>query len=202
MSVIHKHRTAIRLRLVSALLFAVASADAAAQAGGYQPFEAQIDRSEAGKRTATLSVGEFEELSSLDKACLDFAVFLDGKSDYDVMWSKEDLEQRFNVGCTLETTGQLEMGPDIEYYIRSQAEDGRMDLSVYPGERSRHPYNDVACVTGESIDPRFAAYAAFRVRGFYSILTSDFGEFKVVQLRPPANPPTPEEIDACQSTFK
>ncbi len=196
-----KSTLTLRDATVATLMLAAAIGVTGVQGSDFAPFGQRLDRTggEEGQqeRTASLSGGEFEALAKMSKACLNFAVFLDGKSDYNVLFSTEELDIRDNVECVPGGYGPLPMGDGVEYYIRSESEGQRMDLSVLPGSRSLNPYNDVVCVPGGTIDNRYKDFAALHIRGFFVVLTNDFGDFSVVQLRPPANQPTDEEVETC-----
>jgi hypothetical protein len=150
-------------------------------------FKSTIDKrttTERGARTRTIiggSANQFQTMATKKKVLVDLKVLLDGKTRYEVMSSEEQDERRYNVDCSPGAYGRLPMGDGIEYYVKTGDESGRrIDLSIYPGSRSTYADNDISCVA----DPARPKSAVLRIRGIYRVLTNDFGDRLVVELRP------------------
>lgn len=152
-------------------------------------FSSTVDKREAaggaaGKKTRTvlgLKADDFKRLAEKKVVYVDIKVLLDGKSKYAVLSSDEQDERRYNVNCQPGGYGRFPMNEGTEYYIATGDETGkRIDLSVFPGTRSTNTDNDVSCVA-DSAHPNAAI---LRVRGIYRVLTNDFGDRLVVELRP------------------
>jgi hypothetical protein len=143
----------------------------------------ELDKT-SGPKTRTLvgkSAGEIRAMAKKKQVYIDLKVRLDGKSKYAVMSSEEQDERRYNVDCRAGAFGRLPMGDGVEYYVRTADTAGkRIDLSFFPGSRTVHPDNDVSCVA----DPKSQKTAILRIRGIYKILTNDYGDRLIVELRP------------------
>lgn len=160
----------------------------------FTKFSGNIDRTSGPKTRKFIgkSAEDFEKLSKVPATCLDIKISLDANSKYKVLTSSEDIDKRFNVDCRPGTYGRLPMGEGVEYYVRSEGEKGKkIELSVYPGTRTTHIYNDIAC----TYDPNEKDVAILRIRGFYAVLTNTYPEVTVVQLRPVV--PARDEVKAC-----
>lgn len=189
--------------LLSLLCASVAPAGAFAAS---ETVSLELDR-RSGALPDPASAQKVEKLAITPLVCLDLKVRLDGLQSDAVRRSAEEdnpsVVSRDLVPCGPAMTGQLGMGPGIEYYVVTQGAAGsRIDLSIYPGSRTEHVANDVACVfdaDGKS--------ASFRARGLYTTITNRYadvdGEGKPngkavlsVQLRPIVG--SREEAAACR----
>ena len=178
------------------LISPLASTVALAQES-FRSLSLEFDRTEGP--TARLGTNEASERAQImaianeSFVCLDPRIKLDGNTEYDVLQSAEDLDRRFNVDCRPGVYGRLPMGDAIEYYIKSRDDaEPRFDLMVYPGSRGKFAYNDVACAWQKGSEA-----AEFRLRGFFAVLTNEYQEAKVVELRPLM--PNRSDAAACKS---
>jgi len=136
------------------------------------------------KNTRTLldmRAADFKKLAVKKKVVVDIKVLLDGKTKYAVLQSEDGDPQRYNVDCYAGAYGRLPMGEGIEYYLQTgDVNKKKISLSVYPGSRSSNPDNDVSCVA----DAARPKSAVLRIRGIYRVMTNDFGDRLIVELRP------------------
>lgn len=162
---------------------------AAPAAQALDKFTSTVDKREPAKtdsnvKTRTvlgIKAEDFKKLAEKKVVYVDIKILLDGKSRYQVLSSEAQDERRYNVNCQPGAYGRFPMNEGSEYYINTGDESGRrIDLSVFPGTRTANPDNDVSCVA-DSAHPNAAV---LRVRGIYGVLTNDFGDRLVVELRP------------------
>ena len=155
-----------------------------------------LDKRENAKRTTRSIIGQkaadFKKMAKKKNIYIDLKVRLDGKTEYSVLSSQEEDDRRYNVDCRAGSYGRFPMGEGTEYYVKTDDSSGqRIDLSIFPGSRSDNPDNDVSCVP----DPKSDQSAILRIRGLYKVLTNDFGDRIVVELRPIKRASlSPEEI--------
>jgi hypothetical protein len=83
-------------------------------------------------------------------------------------------------GCSI---GVLPMGAGVGYELGPVADYNHLLVSVYTGNRSAFPYNDVSCEYVNS-----GSESQFRVRGFFHVLGNSIPTATALQLRP-FNPP-------------
>lgn len=129
----------------------------------------EIDKSAGAKGS-----GDVEKLTGTGPICLNLKVKLDGKVPDALRRSAEEenpnVITRDLVPCGPAMTGQLTMGPGIEYYVVTEGAAGnRIDLSIYPGSRTQHVSNDVACVFGED-----NSTVSFHARGLYHSIVNRY----------------------------
>ncbi|MDX2287598.1 MAG: hypothetical protein NW217_02075 [Hyphomicrobiaceae bacterium] len=149
-----------------------------------------------------------EKFARSSLICLDLKVRLDGRDPEALRRSAEEENpyavSRDLVPCGPQATGQLTMGPGVEYYLMAEGGGGsgaRVDLSIYPGTRTEHIVNDVSCDFDAD-----GTTASFRARGLYRPMTNRYADVDVngnatggavvsVQLRPVV--PTRADLTAC-----
>jgi hypothetical protein len=166
----------------------------------------ELDR-RSGAAANAAAAQAVEKLATAKLVCLDFKVRLDGSQPDAIRRSAEEenpsIVTRDLVPCGPAMTGQLGMGPSIEYYVVSQGAAGnRIDISIYPGSRTVHVANDVACVFDSD-----GKSASFRARGLYTPIANRYADVDSegkptgqavlsIQLRPAAA--SREELSACR----
>ena len=187
---------AVRAGLLAAgLVLSPVFAGQALAENDFRPIPLQIDRtvgSASKTSTIELNKGKLEILAKEPFVCIDLGIRLDGKSDYHVLTSTEDADRRFNVDCRPGIYGRLPMGHGVEYYVRSESPaESKIELAIYPGERTTHIYNDVACTFDKTEN-----VSTFHIKGYFAVLTTDFPDVTVAQLRPAL--PSREEVKACR----
>lgn len=133
-----------------------------------------------------------QELADTRFVYLDLKVLVDGSDEDAVLQSTEEADRRTEVDCQQGRFGPLPMVPGMEYFLSTSYEGKRIDVTFYPGTRSEHTFNDVACTYDNRIKKRAAV---FHLRGFFAVVSNTFEEGVSFQLRPIA--PTPEEVEAA-----
>lgn len=133
-----------------------------------------------------------QELADTRFVYLDLKVLVDGTDEDAVLQSTEEADRRTEVDCQQGRFGPLPMVPGMEYFLSTSYEGKRIDVTFYPGTRSEHTFNDVACTYDNRIKKRAAV---FHLRGFFAVVSNTFEEGVSFQLRPIA--PTPEEVEAA-----
>jgi len=87
-------------------------------------------------------------------------------------------------GCEPGNFNPLDMEDGLRYFFQvgeiSQKNTPQIRATIYPGERSRNPYNDVFC----EYDPKQPKKAIFRVRGFFFVRHSRLPDGADIQIRP------------------
>lgn len=166
----------------------------------------ELDLSAAATAPSAATAAQVEKLATTPLICLDLSAVMDGKTENALTRAAEednpDLTIRTDVQCGPGKTGQLTMGPGLQYYLITQGAAGnRIDLSVFPGSRTEHIINDVACVFDET-----GSAVKFRARGLYRPITNRYQEIDAsggvtgksilsIQLRPTVS--TPQEAADC-----
>ena len=130
-----------------------------------------------------------QELADTRFVYLDLKVLVDGTDEDAVLQSTEEADRRTEVDCQQGRFGPLPMVPGMEYFLSTSYEGKRIDVTFYPGTRSEHTFNDVACTYDNRIKNRAAV---FHLRGFFAVVSNTFEEGVSFQLRPIS--PTPEEV--------
>ncbi len=125
---------------------------------------------------------------------LDLKVIIDETSSKNI---QAIVDQGINAdisGCKPGSYDPLDMEDGLRYFFqitydgKTKKEQAR--ATIYPGERSRNPYNDVFC----EYDPKLGTTKAiFRVRGFFFVRHSTLPTGADIQIRP-INP-TPAEAE-------
>jgi hypothetical protein len=133
-----------------------------------------------------------QELADTRFVYLDLKVLVDGTDEDAVLQSTEEADRRTEVDCQQGRFGPLPMVPGMEYFLSTSYEGKRIDVTFYPGTRSEHTFNDVACTYDNRVKNRAAV---FHLRGFFAVVSNTFEEGISFQLRPIA--PTPEEVEAA-----
>lgn len=168
----------------------------------------ELDKSKGAEPVKRPAADLVDKLAKSPLVCLDLRVKLDGQVPDTIKRSAEEANPnaaaRDLVPCGPQMTGQLTMGPGIEYYLTTQGASGnRVDLSIYPGTRTEHISNDVACAMDET------GKAYFSVRGLFRPLVNRYAEVDsgrkptgktvmAIQLRPIAG--TRPEAAGCPPT--
>lgn len=129
-----------------------------------------------------------QELAGTRFVYLDLKVLLDGTDADAVLQSTEEADRRTDIDCQQGRNGPLPMVDGMEYYLTTSYEGKRIDVSFYPGTRSKYIYNDVAC----TFDIRVKKLAVFHLRGFFAVLSNTYEQGVSFQLRPIE--PTPAEV--------
>lgn len=166
----------------------------------------ELDLTAAATAPSPAAAALVEKLGASPLICLDLSAVMDGKVEDALRRSAEEdnpnLTMRDIVPCGPGLTGQLTMGPGLEYYLVTQGAAGnRIDLSIYPGSRTLHIVNDVACVFDET-----GSAVKFRARGLYRPITNRYQELDKtnaptgksilsIQLRPTVS--SPQEAAGC-----
>lgn len=141
-----------------------------------------IDGRKASDRASNATLKSLEKLANHSLVCLDVKVTVDGSQATAVLTSNEGDMRRYPVDCRASQLGSFPMSSAVEYYVPALGTLGKaeVDLEVYPGSRTSHPFNDVSCVASSE----GAKSATLRITGFYTVRSQDFGERRVVEFRP------------------
>jgi len=110
------------------------------------------------------------------------SITVDGSQPAAILTSNEGDMRRYPVDCRKGQLGSFPMAAGVEYYLPAIGTLGgaEIDLEVYPGTRTNHAFNDVSCIASSE----GGNAATFRISGFYTVRTHDFGERRVVEFRP------------------
>ena len=167
----------------------------------------EIDRTADATPLKRETAGEIEKLERTPLICLNLRIRLDGSDQNTLRSSFQEQDAnpvvRRSVECGPALTGSLQMGPGVEYYVVTQGVAGnRIDLSIYPGSRTEHISNDVAC----AFDGADSKSAWFNTRGLYQPVTNRYADvgadgkpngraIVAIQLRPVTG--TREDAAGC-----
>ena len=161
-----------------ALLVTCLSAPAHAQD---EVLKIRADARTANMQTPAEQVAKLAGLRNYTLVCLDMMVAVDGRNPGAVLTANEGDTRRYPVDCRAGQYGSFKMVGGVEYYLPNIGKvDGKeVDLEIYPGTRTDHPFNDVDC----SAHPDQPNSAVFHISGFYTVKQHDFDR-TVVELRP------------------
>lgn len=156
----------------------------------FSKFDIVLNKSSGAVNVEGLKTKNYlQELASTRFVYLDLKVLVDGTDEDAILQSTEEADRRTEVDCQEGRFGPLPMVPGMEYFLSTSYEGKRIDVTFYPGTRSEHTFNDVAC----TFDIRVKKRAVFHLRGFFAVVSNTFEEGVSFQLRPVA--PTPGEIE-------
>lgn len=156
----------------------------------FSKFDIVLNKSSGAVNVEGLKTKNYlQELASTRFVYLDLKVLVDGTDEDAILQSTEEADRRSEVDCQEGRFGPLPMVSGMEYFLSTSYEGKRIDVTFYPGTRSEHTFNDVAC----TFDIRVKKRAVFHLRGFFAVVSNTFEEGVSFQLRPIA--PTPDEIE-------
>ncbi len=126
-----------------------------------------------------------EKVLSTRSIYLKLRIILDGSVPTAVQSRVEESSDPDPVPCEPGHYRRLIMGSDMEYIVDvGEKEKGSfISASIFPGERTEFPYNDVSCVYNKD-----ESKAVFSAQGFYYVLPNPVPGGFIAQLRP-INPP-------------
>lgn len=158
-----------------AVVLAVATGSSAARAAP-EKIAVELDLTAAAAAPSAAIAALVEKLATSPLICLNLSAVMDGKTENALTRAAEednpDITIRTDVKCGPGMTGQLTMGPGLQYYLITKGVAGnRIDLSIFPGSRTEHVINDVACVFDET-----GSAVKFRARGLYRPVTNRYQE--------------------------
>lgn len=141
-----------------------------------------IDARKADNRANNATLRKLDKLANHSLVCLNIAVTTDGSQQAAILTATEGDRRRYPVDCRKGQLGSFPMAGGIEYYLPNIGTFGgaEVDLEIYPGTRTVHPFNDVDCEDSNQPAPA----ATFRIVGFYTVRSHDFGSRRVVEFRP------------------
>ena len=139
-----------------------------------------IDRT-AGHRRGLKAKGlkSLRDLFSTSYAYISVQVALDGSDPAAVTTRVEESATPDPVPCDARNYGRLIMGADMEYLMEAKVGDTNIFVSIFPGERTEFPYNDVSCVYDGK-----PGTAVFQITGFYYVIANRVKGGIMLQLRP------------------
>ncbi len=166
---------------VTAVLIGGLVAPAHAQDGAID-LTVPVDGRKEADRASSATLKALDKLANHSLVCLDVRVTVDGSQATAILTSNEGDMRRYPVDCRKGQLGSFPMSSTIEYYLPAVGKIGKseVDVEVYPGSRTSHPFNDVSCVSSSE----GGNAATFRIAGFYTVRTQDFGDRRVVEFRP------------------
>lgn len=172
-------RTAV---LACAILASLLSDVAAHAQDAAVEMKVPIDARKESDRASGATLKALEKLQNHSLVCLDVKVTVDGSQPAAILTSNEGDMRRYPVDCRQGQLGSFPMSSGVEYYLPAVGKLGKadVDIDIYTGSRTDHPFNDVSCI--ESSEGGKAA--TFRISGFYTVRTNDFGDRRVVEFRP------------------
>ncbi len=167
----------------------------------------EIDQTAGAAPAKRESAKQVERLEKTPLICLKLRIKLDGTDANALRSSFQEQDAnpiiRRSVECGPAATGSLQMGSGVEYYYVTRGSAGnRIDLSIYPGSRTEHIANDIACEF-DAADSRAAWFVA---RGIYQPIANRYADvgadgkangkaILAIQLRPV--PATRQDTDNC-----
>ena len=165
--------------LTSALLLGLAPE---ARAQGASDLDVTVDARKESNRASSATLKSLQALKNHSLVCLDVKITVDGSQPAAILTSNEGDMRRYPVDCRAGQLGSFPMAAGVEYYLPTVGKLGKseVDIEVYPGTRTNHPFNDASCVASSE----GGKAATFRLSGFYTVMTHDFGERRVVEFRP------------------
>ena len=180
--IINKFATVTGVLLSGFALLALSGGIAPAFAQrSFAPIATTLDKTTGPAARASLkNLGALANIQSRRFVHLDLKILLDGKDKDAVLSSTEEAVRRYDVDCRPGTFGRLTMAEGVEYYVQVPHKGKLLKLSIYPGSRVKHTFNDVSC----AYDPAHKDAAVFHIRGFYAVVVNRFPDGTVVQLRP------------------
>jgi len=155
----------------------------------------EVDARKASARASSATIKALEGLKNRALVCLDLQVTADGSQRGAILTASEGDVRRYPVDCRKGQLGSFPMAEGVEYYLPVVGKIGKteVDIEVYPGMRTTHPFNDVRCVAASDGDA-----AVFHISGFYTVMSHDFGERRVFEFRPATGKGvTREAAQAC-----
>lgn len=145
-----------------------------------------IDEGTLAKIIEKLSGMEKQRFVYLDLS-INFSSEKVSSKPYSVMTNGKPHEKAAK-GCSI---GVLPMRAGVSYELGPVADYNHLLISLFTGDRSAFPYNDVSCEYVNS-----GSESQFRVRGFFHVLGNSIPTATALQLRP-FNPP----FEVAQSIF-
>ena len=170
---------AMMLALVMACLVAP-GIGGMARADTFKEIRVFIDRT-AGQKAGLQADGlrSLRDLFSTSYVYISAQVALDGSDPDAVTTRVEESATPEAVPCDQQNYGRLIMGADMEYLVETKVKDTNVFVSVFPGDRTEFPYNDVSCVYNGN-----PGQAVFQITGFYYVIANRVKGGIMVQLRP------------------
>jgi len=167
--------------LTSAMLLGMLSDVAQAQDAAVE-VKVSIDARKESDRATSKVLDKLSKLTNHALVCLDVRVTADGSQPAAILTSNEGDMRRYPVDCRRSQLGSFPMASSVEYYLPAIGKVGKaeLDVEVYPGGRTDHPFNDVSCIASSE----GGNAAVFHITGFYVVRKHDFGERQVVEFRP------------------
>ncbi len=144
--------------------------------------ELTIDRSQGQHGNMSKEIWkQLEKVLSTRSIYLKLRVILDGSVPNAVQYRVEESSSPDPVPCEPGHFRRLIMGSDMEYIVDvgEKAKGSFISASIFPGERTEFPYNDVSCVYNKD-----AGKAVFSAQGFYYVLPNPIPGGFIAQLRP------------------
>ncbi|MEN0064517.1 MAG: hypothetical protein AAGA48_20380 [Myxococcota bacterium] len=144
-----------------------------------------IDARKEANRATGATLKSLDKLANHSLVCVDIKVTVDGSQPAAILTSNEGDMRRYPVDCRKGQLGSFPMASGVEYYLPNIGKVGKaeVDLEVFPGTRTTHPFNDVNCVASSE----GGKSATFHISGFYLVRSHNFGDRRVIELRPAAN---------------
>lgn len=141
-----------------------------------------VDGRKESARASAAALKRLDKLENHSLVCLDIRVTVDGSQPAAILTSNEGDMRRYPVDCRASQLGSFPMSSAVEYYLPAIGKLGKaeVDVEVYPGSRTNHPFNDVSCIASDA----GGRSATFRITGFYTVRSQDFGDRQVVEFRP------------------
>lgn len=147
----------------------------------FSKFDIVLNKSSGAVNVEGLkSKNYLQELAKTRFVYLDLKVLLDGTDADAVLQSTEEADRRTDIDCQSGRFGPLPMVDGMEYYLTTSYEGKKISASFYPGNRSKHTFNDVSC----TYDVRIKKRAVFHLRGFFAVVSNTYEEGVEFQLRP------------------
>ncbi len=173
-------RTALALTLGLGFVMGIESQQSAQAERAFSTIKASLTKTRTTVRGVVNDVASLAAIKNKRFVFLDLKVYLDGNEKGAVLSSTEEANRRYDIDCRPGSYGQLTMAQGIEYYVQVPYQGKMLKLSIYPGSRIKHTFNDVSC----TYDPKHPNFAVFRIRGFYAVVTNEFPDGTLIQLRP------------------
>ena len=185
------HTKAVASLLAAILFFTLAACSSAFATRPFLHVKINLDMSRGGTIMEGSTHTDPRNIEDKTFIELDLRVIVDDLSAKQISKIVDQGIDKEPSGCYPGKYDPMDMEDDLRYFFQvAGVGDKQLRATIYPGERSRNPYNDVFCEYDPKLGPK---KAIFRVRGFFFVRYSSLPLGADIQLRPII--PTPEEAE-------
>lgn len=186
----HLNSLALSLAFVISMMALPASWQKAEAARNFKDINITVDLSRAGVIDPKSTITKPSEVQDRAFIKMDLKVIVDKISARQLLKIVDQGIDDEPSGCQPGKYDPLDMEDGLRYFFQVNSGNKQVRATIYPGERSRNPFNDVFCEYNKKLGEK---KAVFRVRGFFFVRHSDIPGGIDIQLRPVR--PTSEETE-------